>query len=142
MSDKNKKKKIALATLLSTGIPAAALAITIPLLHTNSDLRRQEDTVSYEQLDKVTKQAQDLLKSKNDLSKESITELQKAINYSKQLSAGRFNSDNTDLKASITNMLNQRNKIRSMMPMLLYKDAKSESAKIKATKQLRSIINQ
>ncbi|QBF34409.1 hypothetical protein EG856_00465 [Mycoplasmopsis phocirhinis] len=137
---KNKKKKVVLAALLSTAIPAGVLALTVPLLHTSTDVITDYEILSYEQLEDVTKFALQTLKSNKNLDKNSVEELQKAINYSRQLAQSRLNSNNTDLNALITNSLNHRNKINFLIPKLLYKNAKTKSDKDLAIEQFKKLI--
>ncbi|QJR44170.1 hypothetical protein [Mycoplasma miroungirhinis] len=140
-TNKNKRKRFMLATLLTTAIPAVALAITVPLLHTNLDADDLSKEINaYRQLNEVTNKAIKFLKSQNELSKESVEQLQNEINYSKQISQVRLNRNNTDLRSSITNMLNQRNKIRSLMLRLTYKDSKNKETLDKTIDEYKNLI--
>ncbi|MBU4691451.1 hypothetical protein KQ872_00470 [Mycoplasma sp. ES3225-GEN-MYC] len=119
--NKKKNKRKALAAWLIAGIPAAALAVTVPLLHSEADLQVKDiETVAYTELDDVAKKAEELIKSDSvqNWSADSKSKLQAAINSSKQLMANRVKDQTNDSRASIKNMLDSRNNLKSLVPTL------------------------
>ncbi|MCR8966700.1 hypothetical protein [Mycoplasma zalophidermidis] len=141
--NKKKNKRKALATWLIAGIPALALGITVPLLHSKADLYVKDiQTVAYTQLNDVTKNAESLLKtdSVESWSQESKEKLRIAVNSSKQLIANRVKDQTNDSRSAIINMLDSRNSLQSLIPTLKLTEAKTDQEIKQAIKEFSLLI--
>ncbi|WP_029608983.1 hypothetical protein [Mycoplasma simbae] len=112
---KPKNKKI-LSALLISGIPAIALAVTVPLLKTNAEsVTSANETTSNNRLHDATVEAELYLKQNNEISDADRQEIQAAIKLAKQLLRSKDLARNSDARSVIRRYIEQRQRIDFLM---------------------------
>ncbi|AIA29431.1 hypothetical protein MCFN_01435 [Mycoplasmopsis californica] len=112
MKNKARNKKI-LAALLGTGIPAAALAISVPFWYSNTDrIKYTMNSNAHKQLEELIKRSEEFL-STNDATKSGYEEeLKHNIRLAKQILSQELSNWHKDIRSLVLSLLQHRNKMQ------------------------------
>ncbi|ENY69174.1 Hypothetical protein, predicted transmembrane protein [Mycoplasmopsis bovigenitalium 51080] len=122
----SKKSKLT-AALLITGIPAAALAITLPFLHSKSELSTKEKLGVFNKLKDSTDKATDFLNTHSNIKSDNRLEIENAIKYAKQVGSIKLNSNSRDAKSVVESMLDAKHKLNLLLATVLLKETNEQN---------------
>ncbi|WP_029608979.1 hypothetical protein [Mycoplasma simbae] len=124
-----KNKKLVNA-LLASGVPALAFAAVLPFLNSKADLTPANDrTTSHQELNESIKYAEKFVRSNPNISEELSSQVKDAIKYAKQLYSSQAYANGNDSRSLISSILEQKNKIDSLVSMGVLLDSLNSGKK-------------
>ncbi|WP_045433757.1 hypothetical protein [Metamycoplasma canadense] len=118
----SKKSKLT-AALLLTGLPAAALAIALPFLHSTSNkIKNKEKIDALNKLKNTIDNSTYFLKKYPNIKIKSRQEIEEAIIHAKQIGNDWINRNERDAKSVVTSLIDSRHKLNLLLATALLKE--------------------
>ncbi|TQC51400.1 hypothetical protein E1I18_02675 [Mycoplasmopsis mucosicanis] len=136
MKDNQKKNKSLKALLYLTGLPAAALAIVVPLLHSKADIKQnRQDSISTNKLYEALLISENELKNNKRLTPEQRAELESTIKHARQIYDEIIDAHNYDSRSKVSTAIELKNKLYLQIAQFELINAQSDDEFINVANQ-------